>query len=486
MGTFSLIIPYAQILQKEISLAGVLTASLPSRPSKWAILLLRFNNEQNLSASAPSLDFYERLFTGKGAGTLNVPAFFSDVSHGQLDLSASKVFDWMTINANRSDYVGNIADKNVPKGKFNRNGLMALGYQTALDNKILLSDYEGIVYSFAGLIDLFGVIGGMAAVCDTGSLWPSLLGQEMSHGYGLDHSRADGSQADYLDIWDVMSTNVGGTFSTPDANYTFVGPGMNAWNMRSRGWLDESRVWKPLFVHFGTQDVVLRPLHRHDLVGYLAAELGPYLVEYRVAERWDAGLQGGSGILVHRFGDLDNHSYVMGPPAAEELVSSVGAHPQKVGETFQVGNESKVFDTVYRCEVLAINDAAHTATIRLSYRPAAEQPGPRQLPFQVGPIGSDVGGIYIQGGTVHRIPPYGPLMQIMQQITAHIEAASIRDTGVRSLTQATALTGIMRHAAEALRALDPIRTPSPAPTRSQMTSPTGGEKNQPKLKTKPK
>src|SRR6185312_8381854 len=93
----------AQILQQEISLRDVFTKGTTSRSSKWAILLLRFNNEQNLSGSAPPLDFYERLFTGKGAGTLNVPAFFSDMSHGQLDLSESKVFDWMTINANRSD-----------------------------------------------------------------------------------------------------------------------------------------------------------------------------------------------------------------------------------------------------------------------------------------------------------------------------------------------------------------------------------------------
>ena len=170
----------AQILKTSISLTDILTAGLPSRPSKWAILLLRFNNEASLSASAPSLDFYERLFTGKGAGTLNVPAFFSDVSHGQLDLSASKVFNppntsdpWLTINANRKDYVGNIDDDKVPAGKFNRNGLMALGYQAALDNKVPVKDYDGIVYTFAGLIDLFGVTGGMAAVCDTGSLWPS-------------------------------------------------------------------------------------------------------------------------------------------------------------------------------------------------------------------------------------------------------------------------------------------------------------------------
>ena len=45
----------AQLVQKSISLTDILTAALPSRPSKWAILLLRFNNEQSLSASAPSL-----------------------------------------------------------------------------------------------------------------------------------------------------------------------------------------------------------------------------------------------------------------------------------------------------------------------------------------------------------------------------------------------------------------------------------------------
>jgi hypothetical protein len=454
-----------RVVRREISLAGIINAGLPSRPSKWAILLLRFNNEQDLSDDAPPLEFYERLFTGKGAGTFNVPTFFSDVSHGQLDLSASRVFDWMTIDANRSDYAGNIDDAAVPEGKFNRSGLMDLGHLTALANKVPLGDYDGIVYSFAGRIDLFGVTGGMAAVCDTASLWPSLLGQEMGHGYGLDHSRADGSQADYMDIWDVMSTNVGGTFSTEDPDYTFVGPGLNAWNMRSRGWLDEGRVWKPPFQNFGAQDVVLRPLHRRDLGGYLAAELGPYLVEYRSADRWDAGLQGGSGILIHRFNTSDNCSYVMGSPAAVVATSPFGASPQKVGETFQVGDENRIFDTVYRCEIVSIDNTAQTATIRLAYRPAAVRPGPQQRPFEIGIIGSDAGGIFIQGGVVHRIPPYGPILQIMQQINAYGDAASVRDKGVRSLAEAAALAGIVRHASAARRALDPIRSPAAAVTR---------------------
>lgn len=466
-------IDFSRLLRDGISLADLFSVKqlvTSARPSKWAILLLRFNNEKKLSDAAPSLDFYERLFTGKGAGTLNVPAFFFDVSHGQLDLSASKVFDWMTIDAKRNDFAGNIEDKDVPEGKFNRNGLMALAHQTALDNGVPLGDYDGVVYSFAGLIDLFGVTGGMTAVCDTGSLWPSLLGQEMGHGYGLDHSRADGSQAEYMDIWDIMSTNVGGTFSTANADYNFIGPGLNAWNMRSRCWLDETRVWKPQFQIFQTQDIVLRPLHRPDLSGYLAAELGPYLVEYRIAEKWDADIQGGSGILVHRFDSFYNRSYVMGPPAKVELISLFAAHPQKVGETFQVGEEKDIFQPIYRCEVLAIDNAARSATVRLFYRPAAEIPGPHQRPFDVGVIGSDAGGIYIENGHVVRIPPNSPVMSFMQHIVAHTESESIRDTGLRTLARAAALTGLVREAAQAIRSLDPLRSPGTDPNRQESKS----------------
>src|SRR5205814_6244170 len=137
---------------------------------------------------------------------------------------------------------------------------------------------------------------------------------------------------------------------------------------------------------------------RHDLSGYLAAELGPYLVEYRTVEKWDAGMQGGSGILVHRFDSFWNQSYIMGPPAREELISFGGAHPQKLGETFQVGEEKDIFSPIYRCEVLAIDDAARSATVRLYYRPAAEMPGPHERPFDLGVIGSDAGALYIQNG----------------------------------------------------------------------------------------
>jgi hypothetical protein len=40
----------------------------------------------------------------------------------------------------------------------------------------------------------------------------------MGHGFGLNHSRKDGSDVDYQDQWDIMST-IGNAFSTSDNDY---------------------------------------------------------------------------------------------------------------------------------------------------------------------------------------------------------------------------------------------------------------------------
>ena len=78
--------------------------------------------------------------------------------------------------------------------------------------------------------------------------------------------------------------------------------------MRSRGWLDELRVWKGGGNGFD-ETITLRPLVRHDLSGFLAAEIpGGYLVEFRVREGWDGAIPR-AAVLIHRFeGD---HSYLM-------------------------------------------------------------------------------------------------------------------------------------------------------------------------------
>ncbi len=77
--------------------------------------------------------------------------------------------------------------------------------------------------------------------------------------------------------------------SRGEAVYPPIGPGLNAANMQALGWLDESRLWNQPGERF-SEEIVLRPLHRLDLEGWLAAQLDDLLVEFRVPDEWDAGI----------------------------------------------------------------------------------------------------------------------------------------------------------------------------------------------------
>jgi hypothetical protein len=98
--------------------------------------------------------------------------------------------------------------------------------QAAIADGVDLSRFAGVVVSMAGSVDLFGYLGGMAAFCDSLSLQPSLLGQEMGHGYGLDHARRDWSHDDYQDPYDVMST--ANAYEATHPEWENVGPGLCA------------------------------------------------------------------------------------------------------------------------------------------------------------------------------------------------------------------------------------------------------------------
>jgi hypothetical protein len=227
--------------------------------SPWAILLVQFSDQTD---PWPPLSKYENLFTSAGSGKMNMVDFFNVMSHGKLDVSGSTLFGPYTLSAKRADYGVTIG----------RNDLLNLAKSTATSAGVNLGDFAGVCVSCLGQVDLCGWVGGMAALCDTLSLEPSVLGQEMGHGYGLDHARLSGSTTDYQDPWDVMST-WDSAYMEPNSDFTLIGPGMNAWNMRGRGWLDETRVWTAPAQSW--DDVVqLRPLHRTDLSGFLAAQIG--------------------------------------------------------------------------------------------------------------------------------------------------------------------------------------------------------------------
>jgi hypothetical protein len=391
--------------------------------------------------------------------------FFRDMSHGRLDVSGSQIFGWFTLTQNRSVFAGNVATP--PPGQFNRNGLFNLCQQAAQNNlgsptntlNVPLNTFDGVVVSMIGNVDLWGGPPGvMNAFCDTLSLSPSPLGQEMGHGYGLDHARQDGSDADYLDPWDVMSV-YDSALMAPHDEWGTIGPALNAQCMRSRGWLDESRVWTPSSGAFDSV-IQLRPLHRRDLTGLLAAELpGGYLVEYRAKERWDAKFDH-SAVFVHTF--ADNHSYVMRGVA--------GNFDLAAGDSFQVGTEAPgllaVFTGFTKMEVVSINDDALTATIHLAHRSAFVPPS---LVGQVlVGITGDGPGVFVLGGKIYRVPPRGPVIDIVRNLGAYLDADRISDANLRAQVQGEAL-GAMTRSIET-RATELTSTRSPAPTLNSASS----------------
>jgi hypothetical protein len=71
--------------------------------SPWAILLCKFNDDDT--------EPYDRLryldlFTSAGLGRFGVIDYFTDMSHGQLDISDSQVFGWFTLDKRRNEYLG--------------------------------------------------------------------------------------------------------------------------------------------------------------------------------------------------------------------------------------------------------------------------------------------------------------------------------------------------------------------------------------------
>jgi len=327
--------------------------------SPWAVILCKFTDGDD-EPFPPQ--YYKDLFTKNDAGSpWNMVRYFHDYSHGNLDLSGTQVFGWFKLNKSVADYnsLGNQA----------RDQLIKWARAAAVAHGVDLSPFFSVVACANRWQDI-GASPTLSGVVAQGPLTqiPRLLGHEMGHVYGLMHSRIDGSEADYQDPWDIMSA--ANDFSAPDQEFTLIGPGLNAWNMRSRGWLDETRVWQGPDAGFD-ETLTLRPLARHDLPGYLAAEIpGGYLVEFRVRDGWDGAIPR-AAVLVHRFDG--GHSYLM--------PGNLGTSDMVAGDSF--GDPEPVnpppakslFNSFERVEVLAIDAGAQEATIRLRYRPAAHMPG---------------------------------------------------------------------------------------------------------------
>jgi hypothetical protein len=320
--------------------------------SPWAVILCKFTDDDT---EPYSKQYYDHLFTSAGGGSpWNMPRYFRDYSHGKLDLDGTQVFGWYQLDKSVDDYNA--------LGGGAREELIKWARDAATADGVDLSPFYSVVACTNLWMDIGATQGGVVAQ-GAGTQNPGLLAHEMGHVYGLPHSRRDGSNDDYKDPWDIMSA--ANTFTAPDPEFTRIGPGVNACNMRSRGWLDETRVWKG---GDGTYDetITLRPLAARDLPGYLAAELpGGLLVEFRLRAGWDGGIPR-PAVLIHRA--EGGASYIIqGDGGTLDLVAGDG-----YGDAEPVDpSVMDLFHDFQRVDVLSIDAAGQQATLRIRHRPSS-------------------------------------------------------------------------------------------------------------------
>lgn len=420
--------------------------------SPWAVLLCKFRDDDTEPYDRQR---YRDLFTRDGLGKSGMVDYFDAISHGQLDIGGSEVFGWFTIDKNRAEYLG----------LESRGDILGWARQAAASAGVDLSPFFSIVVVMNVPTDLFGGPDGVC--CDDGrlpdngmsGLSPSFLGQEMLHGYNLDHARTNGSEEDYTDRYDIMSTAAADMAPHPifverdmRGNPVFLmGPGLNAASMDALGWLDRGRVWASGARRL-TAEIRLRPLHRRDLPGYLAARIGDVYLEYREPRVWDGGLSE-AVVLAHRF--QDGHSYLAQGRSGGVALRAGDAY----GDAPPAVNHVQ-FASLERVEILTVDSEGQFADIRVIREPGFAEP---TIGVEVTFGGISRGGegiVVLPGGGVRKVPPHSPWAAILTHVALQGEGLPAVSLGLQAQARREALTQVVAIATRELAATPLHHSPS--------------------------
>lgn len=403
---------------------------------RLAVLLLRIVGAPDL----PTKKYAENLFTKVGKGTRNLVDYFDEMSHGRLDIGDSVVFDWIDYGHTPEDVAdewkkakeskkkelkeagASEAEADTKAGVYangvGRGKIVEWAREAAEKNQYDIGKFDALICVFNRGIDYFGspgraVLNWNEADLQYFSIDLTGVSHEVGHALGFGgHSRLEGSAAEYGDRWDIMSA-YSVDYGKKDSPYYTFGPGMNAVNMDRAGWLDTARV----FTGGGTNhySIRLRPLHRRDLPGWLAArvQIGyeTVYIEFRMSEGWDANIPA-SCILLHR------HSVHPGDgrPCSELLMANQsavgGPRPDlRVGESYETGTAADPFGFYARITLTGIDRQNKEAYVNVSIR---EHRRIEPAGTLFGAVTSDGGGlVWTPGRGFVKVPPRSPLLTVL-------------------------------------------------------------------------
>lgn len=270
-----------------------------------AVLLCKFKDE----ASEPHPAAYYRDLLKRGTGGLN--DYWIAASLNAINLDGSAVFGWRVLDVDRATFLGSGLSRDdkihVARHAFKDAELARFPHVIAAYNADVL---DGGAYGD----------GVLANVQDHNV---TFLAHETGHLYNIEHSfdlsdrvikPGETQEGEYYDRHDIMSAmNV-----KRDSGHRFSprGPLLNAANLERMGWLPADRIWRPLKNSSGFAEVDIVALEHPEVRGYLAAQVGGWIAEFRMPSGFDAGLDR-PAVLFHDYPANPNSFVIASDPSTD-------------------------------------------------------------------------------------------------------------------------------------------------------------------------
>jgi hypothetical protein len=376
-------------------------------PQKLAILLCKFSD----TATEPNpVSFYKDLFVNRGTGGLN--DYWVAASLGAINLDGSRVFGWKSLGINQAAYLS------AHPGRGDK-------VRAAMDAfQLKKTDYVAFVAIFNLDLKDGGTEPPNFVLAQAGDANVTFLAHETGHVFGLEHSfdhstrKYDPSyqEGEYYDRQDVMSTwNV-----DRDTGHRFSprGPLLNVANLDRMGWLPAARVWHPMKNSSQSYEVDIVALEHPEVAGYLAAQAGGWMAEFRIPDGFDGGLTRPT-VLFHDESANPN-SYII----ASDFVNNI--HEWQPGQVY--GN-SLIFDRFggTRTTVVSFDLQKKTARLRVQVKAT-------RLPFVApdyrGPVLAGGGKlVLLVNGRIVVIPMPNPVINVLEDGTVlHTQMERMQQT----------------------------------------------------------
>jgi hypothetical protein len=325
-----------------------------SRHTPWAVLLCKFADDRRGFVTLDKQKIAD-MFTRTDIES--IATFWQDVSYGELDLSGSRAFGWLSLTQKQQDYQDALNTLPQPEA---RGKLVTWAKKAASDAGVKLDPFYGVAIYMSTKTDLWG--GKHTVVCDLESS-PAQILQEYGHGYGLIHSRAVADPRDYRDPFCVMSSDTFG-----DTNPTFdherfgrFGPLLCSPYVEKAGWLAPERI---VSIETNGKRPAMRTIELFPLGGkterpeVVTFDLtDPFEVTYFIEFRsggWDRGLTQ-SQVVVHQRRE-DGYAYYAGNIPASTWFGATTLLPGKSWVDPQ-------FDLSVTLNKLPVQDGSVTITV---------------------------------------------------------------------------------------------------------------------------